>query len=146
MSRLRKFFVWFVCCFAIVVGLITVYSVFEYTLVPDIRERIAGAAEKDGVALGRLLFETRGCAACHTLGSLSTSSIGPELTAIAENASPTEIAESIVDPDAEISTNCGNKPCSAGLMPQFGEILDEREISALVAFLLQYDSGESNVR
>ena len=147
MSRSVKFLAWLALSVAIAIGLIAVYSVFEYTLVPDVRERLAGAQTKDGVALGRLLFETRGCSACHSLGSLSTSNIGPELTAIAATMSAGEIAVSIAEPDAEISTKCVGKPCPAGLMPAFGEILDEREINALVAFLLQYgggDTGEEN--
>ena len=52
--------------------------------------------------------------------------------------SPCEIANSIANPDVEISTNCMNKPCPAGQMPEYGEILDEREINALVEFLLGY--------
>ena len=144
MSRARKLFAWFVLSVTVAVGLVSLYTLFEYTLVPDLRERIAGADAKDGVVLGRLLFDTRGCSACHSLGSLSSSIIGPDLSAIAVTASASEIRASIVNPDAEISGNCVNLPCPAGLMPDFGEILDERDIGALVAFLLQYGSGESD--
>ena len=142
MSRSRKLIVWSGLSIAIAIGLVALYTVFEYTLVPDIREGIAGAKAKDGVALGRLLFETRGCSGCHSLGDLSSSTIGPDLTAIAVDASAREIAASIVDPDAEISMNCDGQPCAAGLMPKFGEILDAREVSALVEFLLQYGRGK----
>ena len=94
----------------------------------------------DGVALGRLLYETRGCSGCHSLDNLSSATIGPDLTAIVLNASASEIKASIVDPEAEISENCDGQPCPAGQMPNYGEILDEREIAALVQFLVQYAS------
>ena len=123
------------------IGLITLYTAFEYTLVSDVRERIAGAQTKEGVELGALLFETRGCSACHTLNGISISSIGPDLTGIATVASEAQIAESIVDPDAEISENCGGQACSRGLMPRFGDILDDREVTALVEFLSRYGRG-----
>ncbi len=141
MSRSRKLLVWSGLSVAVAIGLVALYTAFEYTLVPDIREGLAGAEAKDGVALGRLLFETRGCSGCHSLGSLSSSTIGPDLTGIATDASASEIAASIVDPDAEISTNCDGQPCPAGQMPRFGEILDEREIRALVDFLMQYHNN-----
>ena len=146
MSIRRKVLSWFALSIAAVIGFITLYTAFEYTLVSEVRERITGAQNKEGVELGQLLFETRGCSACHTLGGLSTSNIGPDLTEIALVASEIQIAESIVNPDAEISTNCGSQSCPDGLMPKFGDILDEREIKALVAFLSKYGRGEDEVR
>ena len=142
MFRSRKLFALLALSVAIAIGLIALYSVFEYTLVPEMRERIAKADDLDEVALGRLLFQTRGCAACHSLVRLSSSNIGPALNEVVANASADEIAASIVNPDAQISTRCVNMPCAAGIMPEFGNILDEREINALVAFLLQYSSVE----
>jgi len=135
--------VWSGLSVAVAIGLVALYTVFEYTLVPDIRESISGSKDMDGVALGGILFETRGCSGCHSLDGVSSSNIGPDLTAIAVDASASEIAASIVDPDAEISMNCDGQPCPAGLMPRFGEILDEREIGALVEFLQLYGSGKS---
>ncbi len=101
-----------------------------------------GTEAKGGAELGKLLFDTRGCSGCHTLGSLSDSTIGPDLTTIAVTTSASEIKVSIVNPDAAISENCLNGPCAGGLMPVFGDILDEREIEALVAFLLEYGARE----
>ncbi len=95
--------------------------------------------------LGRLLFNTRGCVGCHSLGTISNSTIGPDLNNIAVTASASEIRASIVDPDVEISENCLSQWCPAGLMPDFGEILDERDIDAFVEFLLEYGGGESEV-
>jgi mono/diheme cytochrome c family protein len=138
MARIRKLLAGFVLSVIVAIGLISLYTLFEYTLVSDLRERIAGADAKDGVDLGGLLFDTRGCSGCHSLGSLSNATIGPDLSTIADTASAGEIRASIVNPDAVISGNCLNQPCPVGLMPDFGEILDEREIDALVAFLLQY--------
>ena len=42
------------------------YIRFEYTLVGDFREAVATVDPTDPVALGQLLFATRGCAGCHT--------------------------------------------------------------------------------
>lgn len=146
MSRARKLLAWFFLSVTVAIGLISLYTVFEYTLVSDLRERIAGADAKDGVVLGRLLFDTRGCSACHSLGSLSSATIGPDLSAIALTASPSEIRASIVNPDAEISANCVTQPCPAGLMPDYGEILGERDIDALATFLMQHSTGEAKIR
>ncbi len=142
MSIKRKMLYWLALSVIAAIGLIALYTAFEYTLVSDVRERVAGAQSKEGVELGQLLFETRGCSSCHTLDNLSRSNIGPELTRVALDASEAQIAESIVNPDAEISTNCGRQPCLTGLMPKYGDILNEREISALVAFLSKYGSGD----
>ena len=142
MAGLKKSLAWFGLSVVVAIGIISLYTVFEYTLVSDLRERIAGAPAKEGVALGVLLFNTRGCVGCHSLETFSNSTIGPDLNNIAVTATAREIRASIVDPDSVISENCLKQPCPVGLMPEFGDILDERDIDALVAFLLQYGGGE----
>ncbi len=139
MTRARKSLIWLI---AVLIGLVIFYSMFEYTLVPELRERVAGSAAKQGSELGALLFETRGCSGCHALGKLSSATFGPDLSLIAEMASANEIRDSIANPDAKISENCPNGPCSAGLMPAFSDILDEHEIDALVTFLQEYSHEE----
>ena len=123
---------------AIFVGLISLYTKYEYTLVSELRERMEGADSIEGAALGELLFQTRGCSGCHTLGILGSATFGPDLTSIALTATASAIRASIIDPNAVIAENCPNGPCVANLMPAFGEFLDDREIEALVTFLLAY--------
>ena len=123
---------------AVFVGLISLYTKYEYTLVSELRERVEGADSIEGIALGELLFQTRGCSGCHTLGNLGSATFGPDLTSIALTATASAIKASIIDPNAVIAENCPNGPCVANLMPAFGEFLDDREIEALVTFLLAY--------
>lgn len=138
MTKHRTIIIWLLVSLVGATGLIALYTKFEYTLVSEVRERMGGADSKEGAALGELLFHTRGCSSCHTLGNLSIARFGPDLTGIGVTASASEIRSSIIDPDAAISQNCPDGPCTAGLMPAFGQILDEHEIDALVAFLLAY--------
>ena len=146
MSIRRKVLSFSAVILAAATGLIALYTAFEYTLVPDVRERLAGAQSKEGIELGMLLFQTRGCSGCHSLGDLSTSSIGPDLTEYASNATVAQITESIVNPDAEISEDCAGQPCAERQMPNFGDILDDREIEALVKFLSAYGRADSERR
>lgn len=137
MTRLRKVIVGLSLGLVTVIGILLLYTKFEYTLVSDIREGIAGADSQEGKTLGATLFGTRGCGSCHTLGKLFSGRFGPDLTKIAISATASEIKNSIVNPDGVISENCPDGPCVTGLMPNFGEILDDREIEALVVFLLE---------
>lgn len=132
-----RILVWSGLVAALAVGAIAVYSAFEYTLVPELRERLAGAQDRDGIELGTLLFKTRGCAGCHALRGFSDATIGPDLSRIGIDSSPSQIRQSIVDPGAIVSVECGNEVCPSDLMPNYGEILDEREIDALVNFLMR---------
>ena len=144
MTKRRKIIVRILLGLVVIVGLISLYTEFEYTLVSELRESFADADSTEGDALGELLFQTRGCSGCHTLGNLGNATFGPDLTPIVLTATAIEIRASITNPNEKISENCPDGPCVAGLMPPFGEFLDEREIEALVSFLLAYTNQSSD--
>ncbi len=146
MTKGRKIVVWVSLSLVVIVGLISLYTEFEYTLVSELRESFADADSTEDAALGELLFQTRGCSGCHTLGNLGSATFGPDLTSIAMTATASAIKASIIDPNAVIAENCPNGPCVANLMPAFGEFLDEREIEALVTFLLAYTRQSNDDR
>ena len=106
-------------------------------------------------ARGQTLFTSEAkppCATCHSIESISTGQIGPELTHIASKAadqikepgysgSATDAAgyirESILTPNAFIASNCPTGTCFKDIMPQdFGQKLSEQQLADLVAFLL----------
>ena len=92
---------------------------------------------------GRLIFMSQGCATCHTIEGISTSTIGaadgPDLTNIATIAATRKpslaaedyIIESIQDPEAFVVA--GFKP----LMPALADGTTEKELEDLVDFLLK---------
>lgn len=94
------------------------------------------------VAAGKTVFNSAGCAACHTFAAAGSSgSVGPDLdTAPAMDAAADGnmaldafIKESIVKPDAYIAQG----PYSAGIMPgNFGSSLTSTQINDLVAFIV----------
>ncbi len=113
---------------------LAVYIRFEYTLVGDVREALAAVDESDPIARGQLLFSTRGCAGCHTLGNAgSTSSLGPGLDGIGARRNAAELRQSVLTPAAVIAP-CGERACAA-TMPEYGAMLDRAQVDALVAFL-----------
>ena len=140
MTKRRKIIVRILLSLVVIFGLISLYTEFEYTLVSELRESFADADSTEGAALGELLFQTRGCSGCHTLGNLGSATFGPDLTSIVLTATASEIRTSITSPNEKISETCPDGPCVANLMPVFGEFLDEREIEALVTFLLAYSN------
>lgn len=87
-----------------------------------------------GTTEGADLFESEGCAGCHTLEAAgSTATIGPDLDAELAGEDAAFIEESIVDPEAEIAQ--GFDP---GIMPpNFGDTLSPEEIQALVDFIAE---------
>jgi cytochrome c oxidase subunit 2 len=92
-----------------------------------------GEPEEETVAAdGAALFESEGCAGCHTLQAAgSTAEVGPNLDTELADEDEAFIEESIVDPDAELAKGFGE-----GIMPQnFGETMTPDELKALVAYL-----------
>jgi mono/diheme cytochrome c family protein len=87
-----------------------------------------------GTTEGANLFESEGCAGCHTLEAAgSTGTIGPDLDAELAGEDAAYIEESIVDPDAETAE--GFNP---GIMPtNFGDTLSPEEIQALVDYIAE---------
>ena len=92
-----------------------------------------------GATTGAQIFTAAGCGACHTLGKAGTNAeIGPNLDELAAeagnrtDASPEEYTtESILDPDAFTVPGF-----QAGVMPAYEGRLDEKQVQALVKYLL----------
>ena len=87
---------------------------------------------------GALVFQAKGCSACHTVAGVAESgSLGPELTQVSEVAgervpgmsAEAYLTQSIRDPQAY--TVIGFQP---GMMPEFE--LSDAEVESIVAFLL----------
>jgi cbb3-type cytochrome c oxidase subunit III len=93
----------------------------------------AGLAE---ATTGEQIFTAAGCAGCHTFQPAgSTGTIGPDLDDLASAAgdmSPEEfVRQSILEPDAEVAQGF-----SAGVMPSFDGRLSDKQVQALVDYLL----------
>jgi cytochrome c oxidase subunit 2 len=73
------------------------------------------------------------CGSCHTLADAGTTQqIGPDLDDVLQGQDADFIRESIVNPDAEITSGFADN-----LMPEdYGQKLNEKQLSDLVAFLL----------
>ena len=115
----------------LVIGVV-LYSSFEYTLIAEVRESAAviGVKDQDPLAYGKLLFETRGCSGCHSIAPGEESTLAPNLGDIASRESTEYLRESIDSPDAVIVDGF-----QAEVMPEFGKILDETQVIALVTYL-----------
>jgi mono/diheme cytochrome c family protein len=85
-------------------------------------------ASADGAAL----FESEGCAGCHTLEAAgATGTVGPDLDVTLKGTDVAFIEESIVDPEAELA-----KGFPSGVMPaDFGDVLSPEELDALVLYI-----------
>ena len=98
-----------------------------------------GALASAGLAqatTGEQIFTAGGCAGCHTFQPAgSTGNIGPDLDDLASAAGdmpPEEfVRQSILDPDAEVAQGF-----SAGVMPSFEGRLNDKQVQALVDYLL----------
>jgi mono/diheme cytochrome c family protein len=90
-------------------------------------ERPAGSPQA-----GRAVFVASGCGACHTFSAAGASgTVGPNLDQALKGKDAAFVHESIVDPNAEITSGY-----SAGVMPQnFGQQLSQKQLDDLVAFL-----------
>jgi mono/diheme cytochrome c family protein len=92
-----------------------------------------------GATTGAQIFTAAGCGACHTLGKAgSNAEIGPNLDELAAeagnrtDATPEEYTtESILDPDAFTVPGF-----QSGVMPAYEGRLDEKQVQALVKYLL----------
>jgi mono/diheme cytochrome c family protein len=93
----------------------------------------AGLAE---ATTGEQIFTAAGCAGCHTFKPAgSTGTIGPDLDDLASAAGdmPPEdfVRESILNPNAEVTQGF-----PAGVMPSFEGRLTDKQVQALVDYLL----------
>ncbi|MEQ8673986.1 MAG: c-type cytochrome [Aggregatilineales bacterium] len=111
-----------------------------YSVVADIRESMMDIDTADPYTHGKTLFQTRGCVFCHTLEDAgSTAEVGPNLTGIGRRVDDAYLRESIVNPNAVIATACPEGPCEANAMPNFGNVLDEEQVTALVTYLSEQE-------
>lgn len=110
---------------------IVVLTVFEYTAVAEVREYFLEVHDQDPLTYGKVLFETRGCAGCHAIEP-AVKSLGPNLLDVAQRQSLAYIRQSIVDPGAVIV-----KGYEDVTMPDFGQILEEDQVNALVAYVAE---------
>jgi cytochrome c oxidase subunit II len=107
-----------------------------------VRQR-QGQLEAPGDEGGKAVFEEQGCGSCHTLADAgSTGNIGPDLDNLRQAAAragrpPEEfVRESIVNPDAYIAPGFPE-----GVMPKTFRDLPERQLDALVQYLVQQAQG-----
>jgi mono/diheme cytochrome c family protein len=100
----------------------------------------AGALAQAGLAgatTGEQIFTAAGCAGCHTLAKArAQGTIGPSLNDLASSGDikgpPEEyVKQSILEPDAVVA-----KGYNAGVMPSFDGKLTDKQVQALVQYLL----------
>ena len=90
-----------------------------------------------GATTGEQIFTAAGCAGCHTLSKAGANgNIGPSLNDLASSpdikGSPEDyVRESIVDPDKVVVQGF-----NAGVMPSFDGKLTDKQVDALVQYLL----------
>ena len=90
-------------------------------------------AEAGDPAAGKTAFGELGCGGCHVFEAAgSRGTTGPNLNDSLQGKDADYIRESIANPNAEIAP--GFQP---GVMPNYGEQLDSKQIADLVAFLQQ---------
>jgi len=99
----------------------------------------APSAPRSEIAEGKQLTEDNGCTACHSPGQEklvgpgwgglygSTVTLADGSTVIADDA---YLTESILNPDARIAHGF-----EAGAMPSFADMLDDKQVAAIVAYL-----------
>jgi cbb3-type cytochrome c oxidase subunit III len=90
-----------------------------------------------GATTGQQIFTAAGCAGCHTLSKAgATGTIGPSLNDLANSSdikgSPQDyVRQSILDPNAVVA-----KGFQAGVMPSFQGKLSDKQVQALIQYLL----------
>ncbi|OEK00840.1 hypothetical protein BFP97_04645 [Roseivirga sp. 4D4] len=114
---------------SLVILLLVFLTVFEYSTVADIKESLSNVDKQESLAYGKVLFGTRGCASCHSIVP-DEKSLGPNLFGIAYRQSEAYIKQSIVTPGAVIIKGFDNV-----VMPNFGDILDDQQVNALVDYI-----------
>jgi mono/diheme cytochrome c family protein len=126
---------------ALLLGVLTIglvvggYFTFRRTLLASVQEAVINPDVSDPIAYGATLFQTRGCAGCHTLASAgAVGDEGPDLSDIGARHDADYIYQSIQSPQAVIAEGCPETPCQP-IMPDYGAILTPDQINALVAYL-----------
>jgi mono/diheme cytochrome c family protein len=90
-------------------------------------------AEAGDPAAGKSAFTELGCGGCHTfMAAGTTGTTGPNLDETLAEKDAAYIERAIANPNAEIAPGF-----QAGVMPNYGEQLESKQIADLVAFLQQ---------
>lgn len=111
------------------------YLSLRYTVVAGALESFSSVNKDDPIAYGAVLFGTRGCAGCHSLQKAgSGGDTGPNLNPL-QGQNANYIRTSIVAPAAVVAPVCPEGPCEAGVMPNYGNILNGAQVDALVVYL-----------
>lgn len=96
----------------------------------------AAASGTDGAGGGApdpmTVMQTNACLGCHTLGDQGME-VGPSFDGIGSRRSAEYLRRAIVDPGADVPE--GYEAVAGSMPPNFGEILTEAELDALVDFL-----------
>jgi len=108
---------------------LTLFTIFEYTVVADIKEFFTEVDEQETLDYGKVLFETRSCSGCHAIVQ-GHENIGPNLFGLSDRKSLEYIRQSIVSPNAIIADGF-----TANTMPNFGEILDDFQVNSIVEYV-----------
>jgi mono/diheme cytochrome c family protein len=140
-GRRRNLFV--LACLLLLVGMMSAVFVFgQESEESEAGETPTGETPPPGeqpppppagnAAAGKAVFDSAGCASCHTFAPAgSTGNVGPDLTTALEAKDAAFIRVSIVDPNAEIAK--GYQP---NIMPaNFGTQLSKQQLDNLIAFL-----------
>ena len=104
----------------------------EETVSPtgSVEGTVPQAAEGDAAA-GKTAFAENGCGGCHTFAAAGAKgTTGPNLDETLQGKDAAYIEEAIANPNATVAP--GFQP---GIMPNYGEQLDSKQIADLVAFL-----------
>lgn len=82
---------------------------------------------------GGQVFANNGCGSCHTLAAAgATGTVGPDLDEVLAGQSEDQVEESIVDPEAKITSGF-----SGGVMPgNYGEAIIPEDLMLLIEFLI----------
>ncbi|MCI0441691.1 cytochrome c [bacterium] len=79
-----------------------------------------------------MLFQTRGCSYCHTIGSGKKQ--GPDLKNVVDQIDRNELKKWLADPEI-LYKEKGQRPINRGFSPMPRVILTEEEINDLIAYL-----------
>lgn len=87
---------------------------------------------------GGQVFANNGCGGCHTFAAAQSEGVvGPNLDEVLAGQTPEQIAQSIVDPEAAITSGFS----SGGMPATFGDAIPPADLELLVDFLLGGEAG-----
>jgi mono/diheme cytochrome c family protein len=107
----------------------------------DVAAYVASVAGVPGIRPPEFIapeFFATNCGGCHVLSQAGTTgTTGPDLDEVLQGQSPQQIAQSIAEPDAQLSPGF-----PAGVMPQnYGETLTPQQLQQLTRYLQQSAGG-----